>query len=264
MPRDSPDAGVPAAATFADPGVARLKLTRSPSRHRWPCPDGVGSWDIDRSPIASPTCEATGDSSRSTPRSTPGLEAAAIQRRVYEAGGPALLFTRVKGTAPSRCSATCSARSTATRFLFRDTLEAVRTLVELKVSPPVGLAPPLAIRGACRSRPCTCCRRRVRTGPILAHTTTLGSTPAARRPGPRTAGRSSRCRRSTARTPTGRGWRSRTWGCTGSRSRGTTTSRTARSACITRSTGGSASTTRRRSAGASRCGSTCSSAAPRP
>ena len=29
----------------------------------------------------------------------PHLEAAAIQRRVYQAGGPAILFRRVKGTA---------------------------------------------------------------------------------------------------------------------------------------------------------------------
>ena len=36
-----------------------------------------------------------------------------------------------------------------------------------------------------------------------------------------TAGRSSRCRRSTPRTPTGPAWRGRTWGCTGSSSRAT-------------------------------------------
>ena len=54
--------------------------------------------------------------------------------------------------------------------------------------------------------------------------------------------------------PTGPAWRGRTWGCTGSSSPATSTSRTARSGCTTRSTAASACTTRRRSVGASRCG----------
>ena len=40
----------------------------------------------------------------------PHLEVAAIQRRVYQAGGPALLFRQRRGRR-SRCWATCSARS---------------------------------------------------------------------------------------------------------------------------------------------------------
>ena len=54
----------------------------------------------------------------------PHLEAAAIQRRVYQAGGPALFFTRVKGTAFPMVGNLFGTLE-RTRFLFRDTLEAV-------------------------------------------------------------------------------------------------------------------------------------------
>src|SRR5215831_7144772 len=64
----------------------------------------------------------------------PYLEAAEIHRRVYRAGGPALLFTRVKGCGFPMVSNLFGTLE-RTRFLFRDTLEAVRHLVELKVDP---------------------------------------------------------------------------------------------------------------------------------
>ena len=62
------------------------------------------------------------------------LEAAEIQRRVYSAGGPAILFENVKGC---RFPMVCNLFGTSerTHFLFRDTLAAVRKLVELKIDP---------------------------------------------------------------------------------------------------------------------------------
>src|SRR5215472_7102348 len=71
----------------------------------------------------------------------PCLEAAAIQRRVYEAQGPALLFRRVKGTSFPMVG-NLFGTIERTRFLFRDTLESVRRLVELKVRPPALLRHP--------------------------------------------------------------------------------------------------------------------------
>src|SRR5690349_21273517 len=62
------------------------------------------------------------------------LEAAEIHRRVFRAGGPALHFTRVKGCRFSMVSNLFGTMDRA-RFIFRDTLEAVRRLVELKVDP---------------------------------------------------------------------------------------------------------------------------------
>jgi 4-hydroxy-3-polyprenylbenzoate decarboxylase len=58
-------------------------------------------------------------------------EAAEIQHRVCQAGGPAIYFARVKGC---RFPMVCNLFGTleCTRYLFRDTLAAVRHLVELK------------------------------------------------------------------------------------------------------------------------------------
>jgi len=105
----------------------------------------------------------------------PYLEAAAIQRRVYEAQGPALLFRRVKGTEFPMVGNLFGTRA-RTHFLFRDTLEAVRGLVELKIRPPRALRSPWRYRrvpgAALHLLP-----RRVARGPILAHTTTIDRLP---------------------------------------------------------------------------------------
>jgi 4-hydroxy-3-polyprenylbenzoate decarboxylase len=63
------------------------------------------------------------------------LEAAAIHRRVYAAGGPALLFERVKGT-PFPMVSNLFGTVQRTRYLFRDSLAEVRRLIELKADPP--------------------------------------------------------------------------------------------------------------------------------
>ena len=105
----------------------------------------------------------------------PHLEAAAIQRRVYQAGGPALYFRRVKGTSFPLVSNLFGTLERA-RFLFRDTLDAVRRLVELKVDPGGAAKHPWRYRGVPRTlwhlRP-----RQVRRGPILENQTTIDRLP---------------------------------------------------------------------------------------
>ena len=64
----------------------------------------------------------------------PRLEAAEIHRRVYSRGGPAILFANVKGCRFPMVSNLFGTLE-RTRYLFRDTLDAVRHLVELKVDP---------------------------------------------------------------------------------------------------------------------------------
>src|SRR6516165_1529540 len=64
----------------------------------------------------------------------PHLEAAAIHRRVYRAGGPAVYFARVKGT-PFPMLSNVFGTLERTRLLFRDSLDDVRKLVELKTDP---------------------------------------------------------------------------------------------------------------------------------
>ena len=105
----------------------------------------------------------------------PDLEMAEIHRRVYEVGGPALLFTRVKG-----CSFPMVSNLFGTpqriRYLFRDTLRAVRHLVELKVDPSTFWKHPWRYRdvpGALLHM----LPQRVHTGPILAHRTTVRQLP---------------------------------------------------------------------------------------
>jgi 4-hydroxy-3-polyprenylbenzoate decarboxylase len=106
----------------------------------------------------------------------PFLEAAAIQRRVYQAGGPAIYFARVKGT-PFPLVSNLFGTIDRARFLFRDTLLAVRRLVELKVDPGAAGRRPWRYRGLPRTlwhlRP-----RIVRGGPILANQTTIDRLPA--------------------------------------------------------------------------------------
>jgi len=105
----------------------------------------------------------------------PYLEVAAIQRRVYQAGGPSLLFSHVKGTAFPLLGNLFGTLDRA-RFLFRDTLESVRRLVELKGDPGLLGKNPWRYRGV----PRTLWRllpRRVRSGPVLLHRTTIGRLP---------------------------------------------------------------------------------------
>ncbi|MEE2935025.1 MAG: UbiD family decarboxylase, partial [Planctomycetota bacterium] len=64
----------------------------------------------------------------------PALEIGEIQRRVYANGGPALLFKNLQG---SRFHAVSNMFGTLeqARYLFRDTLESVRRLIEVKIDP---------------------------------------------------------------------------------------------------------------------------------
>jgi len=103
------------------------------------------------------------------------LEAAEIQRRVYAARGPAILFERVKGCRFPMVSNLFGTLE-RTRFLFRDTLDLVRRLVELKIDPAVAFRSPLryarAFPAAWAMRP-----KYVSGGPILDAATTLDQLP---------------------------------------------------------------------------------------
>lgn len=106
----------------------------------------------------------------------PFLEVASIQRRVYAAGGPAILYERVKGCDFPLVSNLFGTLDRA-RFLFRDTLEQVRRLVELKIDPSVALKRPwryAALPMAAKSL----LPKVVRRGPILDHRTTISRLPA--------------------------------------------------------------------------------------
>ena len=77
----------------------------------------------------------------------PFLEAAAIHLRVFENQGPAILFENIKG---SKFPAVSNLFGTLERskFMFRDTLEAIKTLVDLKSDPLKAVKNPLKYAGS--------------------------------------------------------------------------------------------------------------------
>ncbi|MFM2417495.1 MAG: hypothetical protein RL385_2218 [Pseudomonadota bacterium] len=105
----------------------------------------------------------------------PHLEIAEIQRRVYQAGGPALLFTNVKGSRFPMASNLFGSMKRA-EILFRDSLEAVRRVVELKVDPANFLRRPFRYAGAPFTA-LTMLPRKVGSGPALAHECKLSELP---------------------------------------------------------------------------------------
>ena len=119
--------------------------------------------------------ERTGQLVRIDDEIDPHLEAAEIQRRVFLANGPAVYFARVKGCQFPMVSNLFGTLD-RTRFLFRDMLDAVRHLVELKIDPANFFKDPWRYRDVPRTlwylRP-----KFVRSGPILDATTTIGALP---------------------------------------------------------------------------------------
>ncbi len=119
--------------------------------------------------------ERTGHLVRIPVEIDPHLEAAEVHRRVYAAGGPALLFERVKGCTFPMVSNLFGTMD-RTRFLFRDGLEAVRRLVELKVDPTAALKAPFGTLGLTPTL-LKMLPKRVSRGPVLANETKLTSLP---------------------------------------------------------------------------------------
>lgn len=74
----------------------------------------------------------------------PHLEIGMIQRRVYQAGGPALLFTNVIGS-NFPLLGNLFGTLERTRFIFRDSLKTIDTLVKLKLNPIHFLKEPSAL-----------------------------------------------------------------------------------------------------------------------
>jgi len=119
--------------------------------------------------------EATGQLLRIDMPVDANLEAAEIQRRVFRAGGPALLLTNVVGC---RFPMLCNLFGTLarTRYLFRDSLERLERLVTLQVDPADLMRRPRlylnAPWSALLTRP-----KKVRSGPVLDCETTIGELP---------------------------------------------------------------------------------------
>lgn len=105
----------------------------------------------------------------------PYLEAAEIQRRVYARRGPAVYFPHVRGCG-FPCVSNLFGSLDQARYLFRDTLESVRRLIELKIHPQSLPRRPWRYAGvplaAIRMLP-----QRVSRGPVQAHRCRLDQLP---------------------------------------------------------------------------------------
>ncbi len=105
----------------------------------------------------------------------PHLEIGALQRRVYQAGGPALLFTNAVGSGFPLLGNLFGTLE-RTRFIFRDTLDDIRRLVDLKINPFSLLKNPLDMAkapfAAWHLLP-----RATATAPLLECRTTLSALP---------------------------------------------------------------------------------------
>jgi 4-hydroxy-3-polyprenylbenzoate decarboxylase len=106
---------------------------------------------------------------------SPHLELAEIQRRVYQRGGPALLFSNVIGCRFPMASNLFGSLEQA-RFLFRKTIERVRRAIELKIDPNAFLKRPLRYVSA----PWTAWSmlpKSLRSGPVLSESMKLTDLP---------------------------------------------------------------------------------------
>lgn len=106
----------------------------------------------------------------------PDLEIAEVHRRIFEAGGPALLFERVKGS-PFQAISNVYGTFDRTRFLFRDTMEKVQKVIELKRDPSRALKNPLRYAGAPFTALTALPRKAWWSKPAMYGTTTIDQLP---------------------------------------------------------------------------------------
>lgn len=77
----------------------------------------------------------------------PNLEMAAIHRRIYDDGGPAILYENVKGS-PFTALSNLYGTIERTEWIFRDTIKKVQKVIELKADPTNFLKNPFRYVGA--------------------------------------------------------------------------------------------------------------------
>ncbi len=91
--------------------------------------------------------EARGHLLRIKEEVDPHLEMAAIHRRIFQAGGPAVFYERVKGSPFPAVSNLFGSKERA-EFIFRRTLGGVRNLLEFKAHPEQALRHPIKAAAA--------------------------------------------------------------------------------------------------------------------
>ncbi len=105
----------------------------------------------------------------------PNLEMAEIHRRVYQAGGPAILYERVKGS-PFPAVSNLYGTMDRARFIFRSTLEKVMRIMQIPANPMAAVRRPLEYAGLSMAG-LKVLPKKVNSGPVLAGETTIGQLP---------------------------------------------------------------------------------------
>jgi 4-hydroxy-3-polyprenylbenzoate decarboxylase len=105
----------------------------------------------------------------------PHLEIAEVQRRLFRMGGPAVLFTRPKGSAFPVLINLYGTQARIER-IFADTLERVKRLVELKIDPSQAALKPWRYWRAPLDALATL-PKRVSRGPVMKHETQISQLP---------------------------------------------------------------------------------------
>ncbi|MCK6638763.1 MAG: UbiD family decarboxylase [Bacteroidia bacterium] len=105
----------------------------------------------------------------------PELEMAAVHMRVQKAGGPALLFENIKGT-KFRAASNIFGTEDRVRFIFRDGIEKVKRMVQVKSDPAAILRKPFSNLDvpftAFKALP-----KRISSAPVLRNETTISKLP---------------------------------------------------------------------------------------
>jgi 4-hydroxy-3-polyprenylbenzoate decarboxylase len=105
----------------------------------------------------------------------PYLEMAEIHRRVYQVGGPAIYYARVKGS-PFPAVSNLFGTIDRSRFMLRSTIKWVKRLIEIKADPPAFLRAPWKALGV-GNIVFNTLPKRVRSGPVMKYSTTIGQLP---------------------------------------------------------------------------------------
>ncbi|HTL46771.1 MAG TPA: UbiD family decarboxylase [Verrucomicrobiae bacterium] len=108
----------------------------------------------------------------------PDLEMAEIHRRVFRAGGPAILYEKVKGS-PFPAVSNLFGTWARAQYLFHDTLKDVKKMVGLKADPSRALKNPGDLAGAARAA-LHALPRKISSGPVLENVTHLDQLPQVR------------------------------------------------------------------------------------
>ena len=106
----------------------------------------------------------------------PNLEMAEIHRRIFEQGGPAILFEKIKGS-PFHAVSNIYGTYERTDFLFRKTLEKVQKVIELKADPSNAFRQPFRYLNAPFTALSALPRKSLGKAPILYGETTIDQLP---------------------------------------------------------------------------------------